>query len=395
MRSFGVRLPILTVAALAGIGLSMSCMGFAYSQTVYVMPTVATVAWPTTYVSTSSYVAPTTYSFSSYIPAAYIAEPVTVAPTTYLTTGYTVRRGLLGRLRLVERPVIASYGTTYLPSSYLLPTTYLPSSYVVPTSYVPSSYVVPTTYVRSSYVVPTAYYATSYPRTSYVSTTFKPTVFDYPSVGETSYVSSSSLDCEPVPCDPPRVASAYRDYPRLTQPAEPSIQSDRAPSPSGPSKSIPSTPSDAGTIPSNVYPPAAPAPSPRVDTQGAPKNSAPENRADSPPTPPTPSREQSTAPPIQPAPAGAGSGAPAPALAGKWPSSHEARAPEPHPRVSRSNRILGPPPRTIRSPIAARRYVPLITAGTPSAPNSATSWSDGSSPTPASPALRWPSPWRT
>ena len=77
MRSFGVRLPILTVAALAGIGLSMSCMGFAYSQTVYVMPTVATVAWPTACVSTRFYVAPTTYSFSSYIPAAYIAEPVT------------------------------------------------------------------------------------------------------------------------------------------------------------------------------------------------------------------------------------------------------------------------------------------------------------------------------
>ena len=63
---------------------------------------------------------PTTYSFASYLPAAFIEEPVTLASTSYLTTAYRVRRGLFGRLRLVERPVIASYATTYIPSSYIV-----------------------------------------------------------------------------------------------------------------------------------------------------------------------------------------------------------------------------------------------------------------------------------
>ena len=105
--------------------------------------------------------------------------------------------------------MIASYGTTLFPSSYLLPTTYLPSSYVVPTSYVPSSYVVPTTYVPSSYILPTAYYTTSYSRTSYVPTFYKPTLFEYPRVCESSYVVSGTSNCDPVPCDTPIVASTY------------------------------------------------------------------------------------------------------------------------------------------------------------------------------------------
>ncbi len=67
MRSFGVRLPILAATAWAGIGFSVFGMDFGYSETVYVTPTVATVAWPTSYVASRSYLVPTAYSFPSYI----------------------------------------------------------------------------------------------------------------------------------------------------------------------------------------------------------------------------------------------------------------------------------------------------------------------------------------
>ena len=126
MRSFGVRLPILAATAWAGIGLSVMGRDLGYSETVYVTPTVATFALPTSCMSPQT---PTWCRRHTAFPAicrpltSY--EPVTLASTSYLTTGYQVRRGLFGRLRLVQRPVFASYATTYLPYSitFCQPTT--------------------------------------------------------------------------------------------------------------------------------------------------------------------------------------------------------------------------------------------------------------------------------
>lgn len=277
MRSFGVRLPILAATAWAGIGLSLFARDLGYSETVYLAPTATTLLLPTSYVASRTYVVPTTYSFASYVPASYVEEPVTVASTSYVGTAYQVRRGLLGRLRLVERPVVASYATTYLPSSYIVPT----------------------------------YYTTSYRATSYTPRTYTATVFEYPRVWESSYVTTSAADCDPVPCDTPVLASAYRSAtaPVSAEGAAPTYPIPRA---SNGAKSVPSGSIDDPTIPSNVGPPPGEPEdlSPVKDKSGP---VASEKRADSPPQPPVPQREQNTAAPIQPAPASPAPGATAPA----------------------------------------------------------------------------------
>jgi hypothetical protein len=259
MRSLGIRLPILAATAWAGIGFSVSGRDFGYTETVYVNPTVATVAWPTSYVSSRSYVVPTAYGFPSYIPAAY--EPVTLAPT-YLTTGYVVRRGLFGRLRLVERPLVASY--------------------------------LPTTYVSSSY------YPTSYRLRSYAPPVYTPTVFEYPRVWESSYRVASASDCNP--CDTPVTASTYRSYPAASQGDSAGDQTYSVPRSSGASRSVRSEATEDPTIPSVVDPPQAEEPPLRSSVQGPAKTATPAATADSPPKPPIPQREQSTAAPAQPAP---------------------------------------------------------------------------------------------
>jgi hypothetical protein len=285
MRSFGVRLPILAATAWAGIGLSVFGRDLGYSETIYITPTVATYALPTSYVTSRAYVVPTTYSFASYLPAAYIEEPVTFAPTSYVTTAYQLRRGLFGRLRLVERPVVANYATTYLPSSYFSPT----------------------------------YYTTSYRATSYTPRTYSATVFEYPRVWESSYVSRSALDCEPVPCDTPVLASGYRGSSMASTTESATAPTYSIPRSSNGSKSTTSAPLDDPTmIPSTVGPPPGePDNLSPVDTA---KSSAPTNRADSPPKPPAANREQSTAAPIEAAPTTPANGAQSP-NAGNRPNS--------------------------------------------------------------------------
>ena len=120
MRSIGVRLPILAATVWAGIGLSAWAMDLRYAETVYLTPTAETVVWPTTYVSSRSYVLPTAYVAPSYFPTSYVEEPLV------LTSTYRLRRGLFGRLRLVERPAIASYGTI-VPTAFYLPSYYTTS----------------------------------------------------------------------------------------------------------------------------------------------------------------------------------------------------------------------------------------------------------------------------
>ena len=128
LRLPGIRLPLLAVAAWAGISLTVYAADLRYGETVYVSPTSATVSLALTYLVSRSYPVATDYIVPSYIPTSasylttsYYANPVTVLPTTYLATT-TYRRGLFGRRWLVERPLFASYDVAYVPSSYVAST---------------------------------------------------------------------------------------------------------------------------------------------------------------------------------------------------------------------------------------------------------------------------------
>jgi hypothetical protein len=287
MRSLGILLPILAVAASAGIGSSALATGFGYGETVYATPVATTYAWPTSYRTYSSYVVPTTYShpsyiptsygyssyvptyystssyvptsyvYPSYLPTSYAYEPLTLAPTTYLTTGYTYRRGLFGRLRLVERPVIASYATSYVPTTYFSPTVY----------------------------------TTSYRTTSYVPTVYSPVTYEYPTVWQTSYASSRGWDdCDQVVWSSPAVTSPSRSS------TSPSSRNDSA-SPSGGGSGTTASESAAeSVIPSTVGPaPSEPSlASPASEISRVPAGA---ERADSPPAVPAAPRQQNTAQP--------------------------------------------------------------------------------------------------
>jgi hypothetical protein len=255
MRSSHIRVPILAAMICVSIGLSVWARSYVYGDTVYLTPTAATIAWPTSYVATS-YVWPTSYYASTYYPTAYVSDAYSVWPTTYIGSAYTLRRGLFGRLRLVERPVIASYGTTYLPTAY-----YLPSYYT-------------TSYRVASYYAPTLYSPTVYSPTVYT-----PTVYRYPTVWESGYVSSSDVCCDQVALAPPISTAPAQTY--------------AAPRSSSGSRAVQSDPMNDPTISSDVPPPEEVKQlrkTPADTTKAA-------GRADSPPSVPPATREKSTAAP--------------------------------------------------------------------------------------------------
>ncbi len=286
MRSFKSRLPILAITFWVGVGTSVWATGMGFGETLYVAPTsyVATSYfsptsyaysgyyptsyryanyYPTAYSNASYY--PTSYSYASYYPTAYTTgyEPAAVS-STYLTTAYTVRRGLFGRLRLVERPVLASYATSYMPTTYF---------------------------------APTAYYGTSYQTTSYVPTVYAPRTYSYtyPTAWETSYVGTSGRvdDCDQVAWASP---STTATVPAQTY-AAPS-QTYSAPRSEAPSKAVRSEPADDPTIPSAVEPAPASEPPFRAPASDATKvPSAVDRSASSPPEAPVLSRPKNAVQP--------------------------------------------------------------------------------------------------
>jgi hypothetical protein len=256
MRSIGVRLPILAATVWSGFGLSAWAMDLRYAETVYLTPTAETVVWPTTYASSRSYVLPTAYVTPSYFPTSYIEQPLV------LTSTYRLRRGLFGRLRLVERPAIASYGTI-VPTAF-----YLPSYYT------------------------TSYRARVYSPTVYSPTVYTPTVYEYPTMWETGYSSPRATEC----CDQVAWATPSATVPPQSYTAP--TQNYAAPRSNGGSRSVRSEPVDDPTIPSNVDPaPAEDAKTQRNLPQEATKTQTPSGRIDNSPTPPNVPREQSTAQP--------------------------------------------------------------------------------------------------
>jgi hypothetical protein len=308
MRSLGVRLPILAVTAWAGIGLSVWGSNFRYGETVYVAPTTATFAVPTSYSASQVYVEPTAYSFPSYLPTAYAYEPVTTS--TYLTTAYRVRRGLLGRLRVVERPALASYATRYMPTTYFS----------------------------------TGFYPTSYRATTYLPSMsrYAPAVYeDSGEVWESSYASRASSDCEQVAWNAPAMT-----IPPVTYAAP--AASYPAPVVDGGSRSVASESAAEPPLTSRV----SPAPVDERPSGNAAQDSskvAPSGvRADSPPAVPAAPRQQSTAQPTGAANGGsAGTSAPPKVPAGLNP------APPAAPGADPTEPDLKPAP--IDNPAANRR----------------------------------------
>jgi hypothetical protein len=188
MQSRTVRLTILAVTASAIGALLLGAAAFSYADTLYVLPTTATVAIPTSYAVGTSYVLPSayvvpTYYARSYYPTSYystayyypssyyVADSVSLYPTSYVASVFE-RRGLFGRRRwLVERPVVAAYSASYLPTSYYVPT----------------------------------YYSAA---------TYTPTVYESPVVWETSYVAAAPSICDELvstaPVQTARASDSYR-----------------------------------------------------------------------------------------------------------------------------------------------------------------------------------------
>ncbi len=183
MRLTGIRLPLLAALACASVGLFVWATDRSYGDTVYVLPTRATVSVSTPYVIPTSYVVPSSYVFPSYIESSYTVSPaVSLLPTGYIETTY--RRGLFGRRWVVERPVVAAYSTAYLPTTYV--SSYVPTTYVAPTYY-STSYRV-RSYRPTSYYLPTTYY--------------RPTTYSYiPTVYETAYSTPADICCDEVVAD--------------------------------------------------------------------------------------------------------------------------------------------------------------------------------------------------
>jgi hypothetical protein len=134
MRLFGFRLPFFVAVVWVAIGSTVWALGQRANrvETVYVTTSATTLTIPTTYVPASSWVQPSAYVVPSYYATAYWVDPIAVVQPSYVSTAY-IRRGLFGRQWLVERPLYASSGTTYLPTSYFVPTSYYRTSRYFPT----------------------------------------------------------------------------------------------------------------------------------------------------------------------------------------------------------------------------------------------------------------------
>jgi hypothetical protein len=253
---------ILATLALGSSAVPAQAYQVVYLETVDWVPTSSVLTVPTSYVAADSYVVPASSVIPTAYTTAYVTETAIVSPTTYLVPSYYEtrfqRRGLFGR-RLVE--------TT---RAYYTPTTayYMPTTAYYPTTYY---YAYPTTY-SSRAVVPTEYVVTS---SSSVCC-------------GTALAAASTPTVRLLPSEPAPVASRPA---RSTQP--PVIQS---------------RPENEETLDSTVTP------LPRRDQQSSVDSSRGAQtggRAESPPTPPLPSREQSTAAPSRAAPAQSKPAAPA------------------------------------------------------------------------------------
>ncbi len=157
MRSFGFRLTFLVATIWTAGGSTAWALGHRWDavETVYVMPSSVALPVPTSYVVSTAWVEPTAYAIPTYYTAAYWTDPVVLAQPAYAETAYVRRRGLFGRRWEVARPVVATYATSYVPTTYYatsdVPTVYSAAPVYRATSYTVASPVyVPSAYVASA-----------------------------------------------------------------------------------------------------------------------------------------------------------------------------------------------------------------------------------------------------
>ena len=253
MRSYGFRLTSLVLAAVLWTGLGSSGWALGYPgetvETVYVMPSSYTTTIPTSYVVSTAWVRPTAYAVPTYYTTAYWTDPVVLAQPTYATTAY-VRRGLLGRRWLVERPVMSTYATVYVPSAYYGSPVYRSTSYVLSDRrVVPTAYVDPTDCVCP----PALALATPADRSQATSTR---------SGGSAPRTGSQSRNVESEPDNLSTIDSNVGPYPGETQSSGSSV-TPREPAPGTLPPDVP-----AGVKDTSPTPPAAPRPRPPAQCAG-------------------------------------------------------------------------------------------------------------------------------
>jgi hypothetical protein len=154
MRSFGFRLTFLVATLWTAGGSTAWALGHRWDavETVYVMPSSVALPVPTSYVVSTSWAEPTAYVVPTYYTTAYWMDPVVLAQPAYAETAYVRRRGLFGRRWEVERPVVATYATSYVPTTYYT-TSYVPTVYSAAPAYRATSYTVAgPVYVPSAYI---------------------------------------------------------------------------------------------------------------------------------------------------------------------------------------------------------------------------------------------------
>ena len=125
------------------------------------------------------------------------------------------------------------------------------------------------------------------------------------------------------------MASTYRSdrYPAASQSDSSAAQTYSVPRFNGSSGRVRSEAIDDPTVPYNVDPAQAEEPTLRSSVQSSPKTATPEATADSPPKPPVPQKEKSTAPLAQPAPVEKGSVTETPKAGAASPAATKPAAP--------------------------------------------------------------------
>ena len=253
------------IAALAAV---LAPSGPVAADTIYegpYLPTGSVVTVPTSSSFATSYVVPSSYTTTTYLPTTSVLAAESYIPT-YRSTRFRARR-YVERTNYVMAPSYYSVAPTsyFLPTSYVLPTTYLSSSYVLPRTYLSSSYVSPASYLLDTELVTTS--------GSVCCETAAPAV-------------AQRTVSIPPPSIPDQGGSTITSVPSGSSAAPPAISTERRPS-----AAISSTPSTDDALRSDVNPPVTAAPAPPRPGPGtaAARPQGPDSAT--PPAPPYPEKK--------------------------------------------------------------------------------------------------------
>ena len=145
MRYSSIRLPLLVVSVCLGSGLSVWALDLRYDERVYLLPTTAEVVVPTSYVA--DLLCRDRVVLVAHGDGRTDLLPDCICRRRGRVADHDLRRNpvspefdrvsLYGRRRLVERSVISSYPSVYVPTSFAV-ANYYPTTYYAPREYVPT-----------------------------------------------------------------------------------------------------------------------------------------------------------------------------------------------------------------------------------------------------------------